>query len=132
MAAVAPFLDHPRVRLMRGDVRDPPDIPAAEIFNLACPADSAWWPGDPDFVVTTAFIGTARLLALARLVLRLAGSTAPVVAAPGRAQDPRRRRPDLARALGLLGFSPRLGLGEGLRRLLVARRAAPARMAAMP
>lgn len=274
--AVAPFLDRPGFRLVRGDVRDPPDIAATEVWNLACPADPTWWPRDPGFVTTTAVIGTFRLLALAarhgarllqastsevygdpeihpqpesyagrvdctgpracyeegkraaealcadalragqdvrvarlfnaygpgmraddgraipafvgralagrplklfgdgsqtrsfcfvddmldgllalmalpappdgpvnlgteeevtlaglaRLVLATAGSAAPVVHAAGRAHDPRRRRPDLARARQLLGFAPRIGLAEGLRRVVEARQAAAPAVAA--
>jgi UDP-glucuronate decarboxylase len=64
-AAVAPFVHHPGWRLVRGDVRDPPDIAADAVWNLACPADPTVWPRDPEFVLTTAFSGTEALLRLA-------------------------------------------------------------------
>jgi UDP-glucuronate decarboxylase len=266
-AAVAPLAASPRFRLVRADVRQAPDIAASEIWNFACPADPTVWPRDPAFVLTTAFIGTERLLQLAArhgatflqastsevygdpelhpqpetyagrvdctgpracyeegkraaetlcaierarggdvrvarlfnaygpgmraddgraipafvsaalaghplvlfgdgsqtrsfcfiddildglfalmalpaapdgpvnlgggeettlrdlalLVRELAGSAAPIVEAPGRPDDPRRRRPDLARARALLGFAPRIGLAEGVRRTIRAR-----------
>jgi UDP-glucuronate decarboxylase len=64
-AALAPFADHPRFRLVEGDARAPPDIAAEQVWNLACPADPAWWPRDPEFVLSTAFDGTRALLRLA-------------------------------------------------------------------
>jgi UDP-glucuronate decarboxylase len=64
-AAVAPFATHPHFRLVEADVRTPPDIAADEVWNLACPADPAWWPRDPEFVLSTAFDGTRALLRLA-------------------------------------------------------------------
>jgi UDP-glucuronate decarboxylase len=65
-AAVAGFAADPNFRLVRADARDPPDIAAAEVWNFACPADPTVWPRDPRFVLTSAVVGTDRLLALAR------------------------------------------------------------------
>jgi nucleoside-diphosphate-sugar epimerase/spore maturation protein CgeB len=48
-------------------------------------------------------------------VVALTGSTAPTVTMPLPVDDPRRRRPDIARAGTLLGWAPRVPLAEGLR-----------------
>jgi len=270
--AIAAFAADPRFRLVRADVRDPPDIAADQVWNFACPADPTVWPRDRHFVLTTAFTGTDRLLRLAArhgarflqastsevygdpeihpqpetyagrvdctgpracyeegkrgaealcadardrgmdvrvarlfnaygpgmraddgravpafvsaalagkplvlfgdgsqtrsfcfvddildglfalmdlpaapdwavnlggeaettlrdlalLVRELAESPVAITSAPGRPDDPRRRRPDLARARKLLGFAPRVDLAEGLGRTIAARRATPA------
>ena len=58
------------------------------------------------------------LLDLAKMVLRLTGSTAPIVFRPLPQDDPRRRRPDLANARRMLGYEPRIALNEGLRRTI--------------
>lgn len=55
---------------------------------------------------------------LAALVVRLVGSASTIQAGPGRPDDPRRRRPDLARARTLLGWAPRVALAEGLARCI--------------
>jgi dTDP-glucose 4,6-dehydratase len=55
---------------------------------------------------------------LAREVLRLTGSSSPIVRAPLPADDPRRRRPDIARARRLLGWSPKVSRVEGLKRTI--------------
>ena len=274
--AIAAFAADPRFRLVRADVRDPPDIAADQVWNFACPADPTVWPRDPDFVLSTAATGTERLLRLAArhgarflqastsevygdpeihpqpetyagrvdctgqracyeegkraaeafcaiarrrgadvrvarlfnaygpgmraddgravpafvsaalaekplvlfgdgsqtrsfcfvddildglfalmdlptapdgplnlgsetettlrqlavLVCELAGSSVAITEAPGRPDDPRRRRPDLARARALLGFAPRVNLSEGLRRTIAARRGGRAEAAA--
>ena len=62
------------------------------------------------------------MAALAAQVVALAGSDSPIVRHAARPDDPRRRRPDLARARALLGFAPRVGLAEGLARTVRARR----------
>nr|MDP8993449.1 SDR family oxidoreductase [Pseudomonadota bacterium] len=51
---------------------------------------------------------------LVERVLALTGSRSPVVHLPLPEDDPRRRRPDIARAKALLGWQPRVGLQEGL------------------
>jgi len=53
---------------------------------------------------------------LASLVLRLTGSTSPITSAPLPADDPVRRRPDIARAGRLLGWKPEVDLEDGLAR----------------
>ena len=58
------------------------------------------------------------VLAVARLVLRLAGSAAPVRFLPLPADDPRRRRPEIGLARELFGWRPRVGLEEGLARTI--------------
>ncbi len=51
---------------------------------------------------------------LARLVVSLTGSSSPVVHRPLPADDPTRRRPDIARARELLGWEPVVPVEEGL------------------
>ncbi len=52
--------------------------------------------------------------ALLTQIVALTGSTAPVVHQPLPVDDPRRRRPDIARAKQVLGWKPRVALAEGL------------------
>lgn len=56
------------------------------------------------------------VLQLARLVLELVGSAAPVVFEPLPGDDPRRRRPDISLARRLLDWAPTVPLREGLER----------------
>ena len=56
---------------------------------------------------------------LAEEVLRLLGSDLDIIHAPLPADDPRQRKPDITRARELLGFSPRIGLRDGLRATVV-------------
>jgi UDP-glucuronate decarboxylase len=51
---------------------------------------------------------------LVERVLRLTGSTSPVTCLPLPQDDPRRRKPDIARAQALLGWSPAVSLEQGL------------------
>ena len=51
-------------------------------------------------------------------VIAVTGSNGPVVHQPLPIDDPRRRRPDIARARDLLGWEPKVGLREGLLRTL--------------
>jgi len=55
---------------------------------------------------------------VARLILNLTGSPSPIVMEPLPEDDPKRRRPDIARAKELLGWSPKIKLEEGLRRTI--------------
>lgn len=55
------------------------------------------------------------VMELAELVLRLTGSRSKIVRQPLPADDPRRRRPDIALAQQALGWSPRVALEDGLR-----------------
>ena len=52
---------------------------------------------------------------LVQLVLRLTGSASEVVYRPLPTDDPKRRRPDIGKAERLLGWSPKIGLEQGLR-----------------
>jgi len=47
-------------------------------------------------------------------IVRLTGTSARVVYQPLPIDDPRRRKPDISRALSLLGWSPKVPLDEGL------------------
>ncbi len=58
------------------------------------------------------------LLELAEKILRLSGSQSPIVFEPLPEDDPKVRQPDITRARTLLGWEPRVGLDEGLRRTL--------------
>lgn len=53
---------------------------------------------------------------LAHQVLEITGSSSRVERHPLPTDDPTRRRPDITAALELLGWEPRIGLDEGLRR----------------
>ncbi len=55
------------------------------------------------------------VLELAKMILRLTGSTSPIVFRPLPSDDPTRRLPDITRARTLLGWEPRVSLEEGLR-----------------
>ncbi|WP_300012236.1 UDP-glucuronic acid decarboxylase family protein [Pseudonocardia sp.] len=69
---------------------------------------------------------------LARLVLALTGSSAPVVHLPLPVEDPARRRPVVDRARERLGWTPEVSTEEGLRRTITwfaARATAPAALA---
>jgi len=54
------------------------------------------------------------ILDLIERVLAMTGSRSPVVRRPLPQDDPRRRRPDIARAQSLLGWQPRVALADGL------------------
>jgi UDP-glucuronate decarboxylase len=60
---------------------------------------------------------------LADLVLELTGSASPLVDRPLPEDDPAQRRPDISLAGRLLGWSPRVGLREGLMHSITACRA---------
>ena len=84
------------------------DLVEALLGLAAC--DAAPGPvnlGNPDEVP---------ILDLAREVVALAGSRSAVEFAPAAAEDPQRRRPDIALARRLLGWEPRIGRAEGLAR----------------
>jgi len=55
------------------------------------------------------------ILELVDLVLAITGSTAEVVYRPLPTDDPRRRRPDIAKAAEILGWTPQTSLVQGLR-----------------
>ncbi|HTV19689.1 MAG TPA: NAD-dependent epimerase/dehydratase family protein, partial [Polyangiaceae bacterium] len=54
------------------------------------------------------------MLELAREILALTGSRSPLVFSALPADDPKQRRPDIARARSLIAFEPRTRLREGL------------------
>jgi len=58
------------------------------------------------------------VLAFAEAVQRLVGSRCPIVHRPLPEDDPRVRRPDIARAREVLGWEPRVGLDEGMRKTI--------------
>jgi dTDP-glucose 4,6-dehydratase len=55
------------------------------------------------------------MLEFAEIIKRLTGSSSPIVYRPLPQDDPRRRRPDIARAKEVLGWEPSVPLEEGLR-----------------
>jgi nucleoside-diphosphate-sugar epimerase len=54
------------------------------------------------------------MLELAEVVRRITGSESPIVHQPLPEDDPRQRRPDIARALEILGWRPTVSLSEGI------------------
>jgi UDP-glucuronate decarboxylase len=55
---------------------------------------------------------------LVERVLELTGSSSPIVRLKLPTDDPKRRRPDISRARALLGWRPRVGVDDGLRRTI--------------
>jgi dTDP-glucose 4,6-dehydratase len=55
---------------------------------------------------------------IAELVIELSGSESEIVYEPLPADDPKRRRPDITRAREALGWEPRVGAREGLKKIL--------------
>ena len=51
---------------------------------------------------------------IARIIIRLLGSSSRIVYRPLPVDDPKQRRPDITRARTLLGWEPTVGLEEGL------------------
>ena len=77
--------------------------------------------------VTPVNIGSATettVLDLARMVHDMIGSSGEICRLPLPEDDPKRRRPDIAKAARLLGWEPRVSLEEGLRLTLESLRAA--------
>jgi dTDP-glucose 4,6-dehydratase len=58
------------------------------------------------------------VLELAKKIVALSHSPSPIVFAPLPVDDPKVRQPDISRARALLGWEPRVGIDEGLRRTL--------------
>ncbi len=58
------------------------------------------------------------LLELAEAVVKVTGSSSPIVHEALPVDDPQVRQPDITRARQLLGWEPEIGLDEGLRRTL--------------
>lgn len=55
-----------------------------------------------------------RVIDLAREILRMTGSTSPILFAPLPSDDPRQRKPDITKARQLLHWEPKVSLQEGL------------------
>src|ERR671913_213938 len=55
---------------------------------------------------------------IARTIIKLVGSRSQIVYRPLPVDDPKQRRPDITRARTLLGWEPRVGLEEGLRKAI--------------
>ena len=51
---------------------------------------------------------------IARVIIRLLGSSSKLVYRPLPVDDPKQRRPDITRARTLLGWEPKVGLEDGL------------------
>src|SRR5512139_551287 len=58
------------------------------------------------------------ILDFAKAVQRLAGTDVPVVSKPLPEDDPKVRRPDISRAREVLGWEPKVGFDEGMRRTI--------------
>ena len=56
------------------------------------------------------------ILEFAEAIQRLTGSKAPVAFKPLPEDDPKKRRPDIGKAKQVLGWEPKVGLDEGLRK----------------
>ena len=54
------------------------------------------------------------LLEIAEAVIRLSGSTSTIELHPRPVDDPERRQPDITRATKLLGWTPKVGVEQGL------------------
>jgi dTDP-glucose 4,6-dehydratase len=63
--------------------------------------------------------GEFTILELAETVLRVSGSESKIVYEALPVDDPRQRKPDIARAQDVLGWEPEINLEGGLRRMLV-------------
>lgn len=78
------------------------------------------------------------MIELAEMILALTGSRSPLIMRPLPADDPRQRRPNIARARDTLGWEPTVRLREGLTRTiayfdgLLGRTASPVLPLAMP
>jgi UDP-glucuronate decarboxylase len=62
--------------------------------------------------------GEYTVLALARKIIELTGSSSQIVFRPLPADDPKQRQPDITLAKEALGWQPRIGLDEGLTRTI--------------
>jgi UDP-glucuronate decarboxylase len=58
--------------------------------------------------------GEFTMIELAEAVIRLTGSTSPMVFRPAPVDDPRQRQPDITKARGKLGWEPTIPLEQGL------------------
>jgi UDP-glucuronate decarboxylase len=58
------------------------------------------------------------ILELAEKVIKLAGSRSEIIFKPLPSDDPKQRRPDISLAREKLGWEPRIGLEEGLKKTI--------------
>jgi UDP-glucose 4-epimerase len=82
--------------------------------NLAAASTESAWGG----VYNVGHVESTSVLELARMVLKLVGSSIELDYAPGRIGEIDIFRPDLTRAKEYLGYEPTVPLSEGLRRVL--------------
>jgi len=82
------------------------------MMHAAGPAD------DLAFPVNLGSTEEVTMLQLAEIVIAATGSRSRIVFEPLPPDDPKVRRPDIARAARLLGWAPRIPLAEGLRRTI--------------
>ena len=75
-------------------------------------------PADVTGPVNLGNPGEFTILQLAELVIELTGSKSEIVRKPLPADDPKQRRPDIAKAKELLGWQPTTPLREGLIRTI--------------
>jgi UDP-glucuronate decarboxylase len=59
--------------------------------------------------------GEVTIRELAEMIVDLTASRSQIVSRPLPQDDPRQRRPDIARAKSLLGWEPKVGLADGLK-----------------
>jgi dTDP-glucose 4,6-dehydratase len=62
------------------------------------------------------------IIELARIILSLTGSASALKSLPAPQDDPTTRRPDIAKAMALLGWAPKVALAEGLMRTIAWQR----------
>jgi len=72
-------------------------------------------PGTTGEVINLGNPDERTVMEIATLITRLCGSDAGVRYEPARQDDPERRRPDISKAIRLLGWQPEVGLNVGLR-----------------
>jgi dTDP-glucose 4,6-dehydratase len=65
--------------------------------------------------------GEFTLIELAQLVVRVTGSKSEIVFEALPVDDPKQRRPDITRAMQVLGWKPEVDLEDGIRRMLSAQ-----------
>jgi dTDP-glucose 4,6-dehydratase len=58
------------------------------------------------------------VLDMAKMVIRLTGSTSDIEYLPRPVDDPTIRRPDISRARAILGWEPQVGVEDGLKRTI--------------
>ncbi|GLQ55318.1 UDP-glucuronic acid decarboxylase family protein [Devosia nitrariae] len=92
---------------------------------------------NPQMPVNLGNPGEFTVAGLAEMVIAMVPTTSRIVHEPLPVDDPRRRRPDIARAKAVLGWEPRVPLAEGLSRTVAwfaqsLEENAPAKVAARP